>query len=118
MTDDQYKALLNEVIAGREATNQCTRAVNNMRGELLRLEGAVTSLRGDVIVLAAEHDETARAVDKINARLEAVLQTVDGINHLAKSSYDMAASMVKEQGKVRQALGISDEQQQPKDAAG
>jgi hypothetical protein len=106
LTDEQYKALLNEVIAGREAANSCRREVTHMRGELLRLEGAVTSLRGDVIILGAGQDVIIADIDKLGAKVDAMIQTIDGINHLAKSSYDMASSNVQELRTVRDSLGL------------
>lgn len=122
MTDEQYKALLNEVIAGREAANACRREVTQMRGELLRLEGSVTSLRGDVIILGAGQDVIIADIDKLGAKVDAMCQTIDGINHLAKSSYDMASSNVTElkatREELRQRLATDDRTQQSEVAAG
>lgn len=95
MTDEQYKELLNAVIDSKESSNKVSRELTSVRGEMAKLTGAVHDLRGEVIMLGATVELTQEDVGKINAQLGAMMQTLDGMNHLAKSAYDMASDGVK-----------------------
>ena len=94
MTDDQSRELRNAVIDSKEASNSVKRELAGVRGEVAQLTGAVHSLRGEVIILGAKVELLEDEVPAINAKLGAMMQTIDGMNHLAKSAYDMASDHV------------------------
>lgn len=120
MTDDQYKALLNAVIDSKEASNGVKRELAGVRGELAKLTGSVHDLRGEVIILGAKVEMVEEDVVKIDAKLGAMMQTIDGMNHLSKSAYDMASDALTKLKNIPQLAAENDEtnEQQRKAGAG
>jgi Cu/Ag efflux pump CusA len=71
---------------------------------LTRLEGHLQAARGDIKVIGADVEETKRdvqavdgKVEGVSARLDVLIQHVDGIRHLGRSTYDMAADLKRQQ---------------------
>lgn len=95
MTDEQYRALLDAVIEAKEASNGVKRELTGIRAEMAQLTGAVHALRGEVILIGAKVEVVEDDVSSMNSKLVAMMQTIDGMNHLAKSAYDMAVDNVE-----------------------
>lgn len=122
MNTEQYSALLKEVLASNALAKQNANELVRLRGEVVKLDGSITSLRGDVIILGAEVKVNSEDIAHVNDTLKAMMQTIDGMNHLAKSAFDMASANVVSIRGLEKFVGKQqfDEQQEASasDAAG
>lgn len=118
MNNEEYRALLNEVLESNALAKKNNNELTKLRGEVVKLDGSVTSLRGDIIILSADLSVNTEDVAKINSKLDAMMQTIDGMNHLAKSAYDMASSNVTSIRRLERLVGkpLIDEQPQAVEA--
>jgi hypothetical protein len=114
VTPDQYSALLNEVLESNAIAKKNANELVRLRGEVVKLDGSVTNLRGEIILLGAEVQVNGEDIAKVNDTLKAIMQTVDGMNHLAKSAFDMASANVVSIRGLEQFVGkpLIDEQQE------
>lgn len=115
MTPEQYSALLNEVLESNALARRNANEITLLRGAVTKLEGALTSAQGDIIVLGAKVNVSADDILSGNRTLAAVMQTIDGMNHLAKSAYDMASSHAKTLRAIEKHVGMEyvDQQEVP-----
>lgn len=117
MTPDQYTALLNEVLESNALARKNAHEITLLRGAVTKLEGAVVGLQGDIIILGVKVDINDEDIKKVNAMLQAMMQTIDGMNHLAKTAFDMSSSNVISIRGLEKFVGKPLDDEQPKQEA-